>query len=58
MSTDIENSHCFRPNFKFALSPTDFQNIKCYFFKFGYILWYKLSKMQIVCLDNWRYIFR
>ena len=52
-----ENSHCFRPNFHFAPSSTVLQNIKCYFFKFGYILWYKLSKMQIFCLNNWRHFF-
>ena len=36
-----------RLNFHFAPSSTVLQNIKCYFFKFGYVLRYKLSKMQI-----------
>ena len=50
-----ENFRCFRPNLHFASSPSVFQNIKFSFFKFGYILQYKLSKMQIFCWDNWRY---
>ena len=57
MSTEMENSHRFHSNFHFAPFSTVLQNIKCYFFKFGYILRYKLSKMQIFCLDNWRHFF-
>ena len=45
----MESSHCFRPNFHFAPSTIVLQNIKCYFFKFGHIIRYKLSKMQIFC---------
>ena len=50
-------------NGKFSLlsskfsSSTVLQNIKWYFFKFGYILQYKLFKMQIFCLDIWRHFF-
>ena len=57
VSTELENSHCFRPNYHFAPFSTALQNIKCYLFKCGYILRYKLSKMHIFCLDNWRQFF-
>ena len=53
----MENSHCFHPNYHSDPFSTVLQKIKCYFFGCGYIIRYKLSKMHIFCLDNWRQFF-